>query len=80
MRPFQTTSLPTRSNDIDLLRKDGTACESRTEKQPILVYPAPHSGGGQTGGTIAIEVDGGADALMVARQGLWFRQRDVDGF
>src|SRR3954447_1085868 len=70
MRPFQISSLPTRSYHTDLLRKHRTTRQGGPKEQPILVDTPPHRGGRQAGGTIAIEVDGGADSLVVAGQRL----------
>src|SRR4051794_16926001 len=79
MRPLQTSSLSTRSNDIDLLRKHGAACQRRAKKQLVLVNSPPHGAGGQARATIEIEVDGGADSLMTAGERLMLGQCDVDG-
>src|SRR4051794_1734013 len=79
MRPFQTSSVPTRSKDIDFLRKNRAACQCRAEKELILVDPPPHGGGGKARFTIEIEVDGGANSLMAAGKGPVFGNCDVDG-
>src|SRR3954470_12155924 len=79
MRPLQTSSLPTRSKDIDFLRKDRAACQSRPEKELVLVDPPPHRRSGKARATIEIEVDGGADCLMTARKRLMLGHGDVNG-
>src|SRR3954471_23285152 len=79
IRPLQMCSVPTRSKDTDFLRKDRAACQSRPEKQLVLVDSAPHGGGGKARATIEIEVDGGADSLMATRQRLMLGQRHVNG-
>src|SRR3954469_19797835 len=79
MRPFQTSSVPTRSKDIDFLRKHRAACQCRAEKELVLVDSPPHRGGGKAGFTIEIKVDGGANSLMAARKRPVFRNRHVDG-
>src|SRR4051812_10496092 len=79
MRPLQTSSLPTRSNDIDLLRKHRAAGQRSAEKQLVLVNSPPHRGGGKARFTIEIEVDGGGDCLVIAGQGLVLGHCDVDG-
>src|SRR3954454_7730465 len=79
MRPLQTSSLPTRSNDIDLLSKHRATCQSGAEEQLVLVNSPSHGGIGEARATIAIEVDGGADSLVVAGKPLLFGQGNVYG-
>src|SRR3954471_14128510 len=79
MRPLQSSSLPTRSKDIDLLCQYGAACERRAKKQLVLVDSPPHRRSGKAGFTIEIEVDGGADCLVIAGKRLMLGQRDVNG-
>ena len=78
MRPLQTYSVPTRSNDIYFLRKHRATCQSSAEEQLVLVDFPPHRGGGKTRATIAIEVDGGTDSLVAARQLAVVGKGDVD--
>src|SRR4051812_30049330 len=78
MRPLQTSSLPTRSKDIDFLREHRTACQSRTEEQLVLVDTPPHRRGRKARATIEIGLDGSADSLVAAGQRLVLRKRDVD--
>jgi hypothetical protein len=63
---------------MDLLSKHRATCQSRAEKQLVLVDPPPHRRGGEARATIAIEVDGGADSLVVTRKREVFGQSDVD--
>src|SRR3954452_19098114 len=78
IRPLQMCSVPTRSKDTNFLRKHRAACQSRPEKQLVLVDSAPHRGGGKARATIEIEVDGGADCLMAARERLVLGQSYVN--
>src|SRR3954454_18002623 len=77
MRPLQTSSVPTRSNDIDLLSKHRATCQRRAEKQLVLVNSPAHRGSGKARATIAIEVDGGADCLVEPWKLLMFGHGDV---
>src|SRR4051812_18982411 len=79
MRPLQTSSVPTRSNDIDLLSQYRATCQSRTEEQLVLVNSPAHRGSGKARATIAIKVDGGADSLVEPGKRLMFGQCDVNG-
>src|SRR3981189_1969886 len=80
IRPFQTSSVPTRSNAIDLLCQNGATGKGGAKEQLVLVDFPPHRRRGQARATIAIEVDGdGAPPMTRAGQLDRLRQGDVHG-